>query len=60
MAKLKRLEFEEDETVTQMISMHGRDKNILIKKAGENGRSLSNEIMYRVRQSLKQEGLVQQ
>lgn len=46
---------EADKVTTQTISLVGRDREILIDKARENGRSLSAEIMYRVRQTLQEE-----
>ncbi len=49
----------DDETVTQMVSMKGKDRNALVRLARENGRSLSAEIVYRTRQSLKAEGVMQ-
>ena len=57
MANLKRSEIDDQETTTQTISMDGKVRNILVKQAKDNGRSLSGEIVYRIKQSLKSEGV---
>ena len=58
MAKLKDRNVGDDEMITQTISMLGMDRRILSELARENGRSLSAEIMYRVRQTMKNECVV--
>ncbi len=45
----------EDETVTQMVSMLGKDRNKFVELKKESGRSLSAEILYWARQGLKAE-----
>lgn len=55
MARLKNIEIKDDDTITQTISMKGVERKLLSQVADENGRSLSAEIMYRVRQTLKAE-----
>jgi len=47
----------DNKTVIQTISMSGSVRNELAKKAKDNGRSLSAEIVYRAKQSLKAEGV---
>jgi len=58
MANLKTLEVEENKTVTQTISMKGGIRNKLVQLAEDNGRSLAAEIMYRVKNDLKKEGII--
>ena len=48
----------DDKTVIQTISMSGNIRNALAISAKENGRSLSAEIVYRTKQSLKAEGVM--
>lgn len=48
----------DDKVVIQTISISGKVRNELAKSAKENGRSLSAEISYRAKQSLKAEGIM--
>jgi hypothetical protein len=58
MAKLKHKVLKENATTTQTISISGHERNILVESAEKNGRSLSSEIMYRVKQTLQQEARI--
>jgi hypothetical protein len=54
MANLKRVT-KDNEKTTQTISLSGQHRNKLIKKAHENGLSLSAQISYIIAQYLKEE-----
>ena len=58
MATLKVKTVNPDETTHQQVSMKGDMRNILVVLAENNKRSLSSEIMYRVEQALKYEGVL--